>query len=328
MEYLLSGNAGTYSILTTLYGNKEVNVSSDLGLCDVYCCLKALNLRYEDAKCKNKDLAVEYKAKIEDVTRLVTMYIQALGCGNTADAAVYLNDIKNISECSTECNCYGDESAPTMLPITSAVSSAKYILEPESSNLTISSSGSGSSADPVVYEMNLGEGITGDISYLAANLSVAENRMSALESISSHIQNVQDNLSTISETNNYLVVINGDSITLDNLNEKNNVFSDVPTTVSSLETKGIIIPSSDNRELNNKYTVSDVLKKTNKSIATVIPFISGDDKDMGIQVFDVNRNSFSFRMVDKQTNIPMTYKYLIDKSYSIGGQITFKIIAK
>mgnify|MGYP003639339888 CR=1 FL=1 len=327
MEYSIPGNTGSYNIKTTLVGFASASVSSDLGLCDIYCCLKALNDRYEDAKCKNKDLGDEYKDKIESVTRLVTLYTQALDCGNTADAACYLNDIKNISECSTECNCYGEDSAPQGIPITSAVSSVSYALHPESSNLTISSSGSGSSADPVVYEMGLGAGITGDISYLAANLSVAENRMSALESISSHVKNVQDNLSTIPDTNNYSIIISGDSMTLRNLNEKNNVFSDTPLTISTLENREGL-PSVTNRELNNKYTVSNIFQKVSKSIGTVIPFISSDDKDMNIQVFDVSKNSFSFRMVDKQTNIPMTYKYLKDKGYGIGSQITFKIIAK
>ena len=118
---LNAGSAGlsSYEIRVTINGFGNTNVSSDLGLCDVYCCLKALNLRYEDAKCKNKDLAEEYKDKIEDVTRLVTLYSQALDCGNTADAEVYLNDIKNISECSAECNCYGEGSAPANIPITS-----------------------------------------------------------------------------------------------------------------------------------------------------------------------------------------------------------------
>ena len=83
----------------------SVSINTDLGLCDVYCCLKALNDRYEQAKCKNKDLAEDYKAKIEDVTRLVTLFVQSVSCGLTGDADCYLNDIKNISECGTECSC-------------------------------------------------------------------------------------------------------------------------------------------------------------------------------------------------------------------------------
>ena len=86
---------------------------------------------------KNKDLAEEYKAKIEDVTRLVTLYVQAVSCGLTADASCYLTDIKNISECGTECKCYGDNSVPTNIPIVSTTNTRSFVLETSSNISTL-----------------------------------------------------------------------------------------------------------------------------------------------------------------------------------------------
>ena len=193
-----STGSSSSSILTskhyvtgTVTGGATTTINSDLGLCDVYCCLKALNDRYEQAKCKNKDLAEEYKAKIEDVTRLVTLYVQAVSCGLTADASCYLTDIKNISECGTECKCYGDNSVPTNIPIVSTTNTRSFVLETSSNRLNITSSGSGTSADPVVYRMDLGPQIASDINYVAENL---QNTNSIINETNSQLRNVMERI--------------------------------------------------------------------------------------------------------------------------------------
>tara|TARA_R110002012_G_scaffold125149_2_gene276566 strand:- start:5894 stop:7525 length:1632 start_codon:yes stop_codon:yes gene_type:complete len=333
MEYSLNNpiNSSTYSILTTLSGFANTNISSDLGLCDVYCCLKALNLRYEDAKCKNKDLAIDYKDKIENVTRLVTMYTQALDCGNTADAEVYLNDIKNISECSTECNCYGEGSAPANIPITSAVSSTAYKLESESSNLSISSSGSGSSADPVVYKVGLGESVAGDISYISSNISVIENQLQSIENMTNHISALQTDANPGFATQIYNVqldtstgyTIGGSApdahynITTPSLNNK---FKSSPSIIRWDGHTG-----SPDKNYNDWYKISNIFNSSVYNIDSVIATVSDVD-NLNIEAYSIENDSFStfrFRFLDKDTNALKTLN-----SLPSAINITFKIIAK
>lgn len=174
-------NTSLHYVTGTVAGGSSATIDSDVGLCDVYCCLKALNDRYEQAKCKNKELAEDYKAKIEDVTRLVTLYVQAISCGLTADASCYVTDIKNISECGTECSCYGSSDVPANIPIVSSTSSNSFKIQSASERLTMTTSGSGTSADPVVYKMDLGATISGDINYTTQNIHDVNSRLGILE---------------------------------------------------------------------------------------------------------------------------------------------------
>ena len=174
-------NSTKHYVHATVAGGGSSNINSDVGLCDVYCCLKALNDRYEQAKCKNKELAEDYKAKIEDVTRLVTLYIQAVSCGLTGDASCYITDIKNISECGTECSCYGEGDIPANIPIVSKTSSNHTKIESASARLAVTSSGSGTSADPVVYSMDLGASVSADVNYTAQNIDNVNRRLGVME---------------------------------------------------------------------------------------------------------------------------------------------------
>tara|TARA_Y100000401_G_C8321831_1_gene225770 strand:+ start:581 stop:2182 length:1602 start_codon:yes stop_codon:yes gene_type:complete len=180
----------TYYVSETITDGAAIGIVSDLGLCNVYCCLKALNMRYEEAKCKNKELAEDYKVKIEEVTRLLTLMGQALDCGLTGDASQYLLDIKRISECGTECDCYDSENVPALIPITSSSSTTAFRVESASSRLNVSSSGSGTSADPVIYSVDLGSSISGDISYIAGGI----------QSMASRIRTLQDAINSTSST--------------------------------------------------------------------------------------------------------------------------------
>jgi len=183
VEWVFGSGTSMYYVLQTLSSAQTTEVVTDLGLCNVYCCLKALNMRYEEAKCKNKDLAEDYKAKIEEVTRLLTLLGQAVSCGLTGDATQYLTEIKRISECGTECDCYDVDNVPTLIPITSAVSTTAYSLQSASSRINIDSSGSGTSADPVVYRVDLGADVSGDISYIAGGIQSMANRLRTLNDL-------------------------------------------------------------------------------------------------------------------------------------------------
>ena len=335
LEYSLAGNSGSYYILTTITGFANTNVVSDIGLCDVYCCLKALNLRYEDAKCKNKSLAVDYKDKIEEVTRLVTLYRQALDCGNTSDAEVYLNDIKNVSECSTECNCYGGGAAPANLPITSSVSSNSYQLTSNSPNISIRSSGSGTSADPVTYEMELGAEITGDISYIASNMASIESQMEQITQSVNHVENIQNNYNVEFSTQIYHVELTHgfgslSSSSSDILESSYSSYITSPLVNNKFKSSPSIIrwdghAGSPTNNFNNWYKMSNLFNSSSSSIDSVVATIS-DTEDLNIETYNIDNTSFSsfeFRLLDKQTNLPKTVSSLPQKV-----NITFKIIAK
>ena len=335
LEYSLTGNAGSYSVLTTISGFANTNVVSDLGLCDVYCCLKALNLRYEDAKCKNKALAEDYKAKVEDVTRLITLYTQALACGNTADAEVYLNDIKHVSECSTECACYGGNSAPANIPITSSVSSNSYLLQSKNENISVRSSGSGTSADPVVYDLELGPEISGDVSYIASSLASVESQVESLGLSLNNIENIQNNYNLEFSTQVYNVKLSSisnsiaESDSIVNPSFYNFMITSPLTNRKFTPSPNIIRwdghAGSPTNSFNDWYKVSNLFISSTNTIDSVIATIP-DSEGVIAEVYDIDNTSFSsfkFKILDKETKIQKT----VD-SLPAEVNITFKIIAK
>tara|TARA_A100001391_G_scaffold177346_3_gene141106 strand:- start:5215 stop:6843 length:1629 start_codon:yes stop_codon:yes gene_type:complete len=292
----------------TVTGGATTTINSDLGLCDVYCCLKALNDRYEQAKCKNKDLAEEYKAKIEDVTRLVTLFVQAVSCGLTGDASCYLTDIKNISECGTECKCYGDSSVPANIPIVSTTNTKSYVLETSSNRLTLTSSGSGTSADPVVYRMDLGPQLASDINYVAENIqttnSVISETTNQLQDVLQRINNNPGSAERMSMRLGHIYGGGGVRIT------KQQDFI-TGTRFYRADGDDISIISENSSEsnwksLNNSIKVSKLYDSTWKDTSFYIEAFVINVPELQVEVFDVNKKgengygSFLYRFADRK----------------------------
>tara|TARA_R110000850_G_scaffold273392_3_gene409769 strand:+ start:11182 stop:12777 length:1596 start_codon:yes stop_codon:yes gene_type:complete len=318
------GTNQTYSVRESIQYDASSTVSSSVGLCNVYCCLKALNTRYEEAKCMNKSLAENYKNKIEDVTRLVTLYNQSVTCGLNDDADGYLTEIKNISECNTECDCYGVDGAPALVPIVSGTSSVSYELAAASSNLRITSTGTGTSADPIVYEIDLGTVVAGNINYVAENLNAAKNELAAVQAkiatISTDISAL--NSGVIQQVYDLSINSSASTIAVTPLFTSSYLFDS--TTVAVFDNIG----DGNFDDLNCSFTVSDMYIVVNQDSFSLTP---NTYEDNGLKVDVVSKSStgtgsFVFRLLDSETNQPVTNRNL--SNYASNINITFRIITK
>jgi len=330
----LNGGMGadkTHNVKNITQFDAYAEASSTVGLCNVYCCLKALNLRYEEAKCMNKSLAENYKNKIEDVTRLVTLYNQSVNCGLNADAEVYLLEIMNVSECNTECNCYGkdegggDERPPALIPITSSTSSKSYNLVAGSSDMVISSAGTGSSASPVVYNMKLGAGVSGDIAFIASNLNKSIDNIAIIKKSTTKIESKISTLSTGVNQQAYNVELNNSTTTATTtqLVSTTGIFNSAASTVYNNSGLANFL------DMNNSFTVSNIYSSTlTNNLFSVTP-TSHSNSRVSVQVTNkttAGLGAFSFRLMDTETNQPLTNKEL--NNYTMLLNITFRIIIK
>lgn len=127
-----SGN----TISATITGSKETLVECDLTLCDISCCVLALDNRYKDARTENPPLADKY---FKDLTRML-MLIQEFqmfnSCSQHDEAATALSEIKKIGNCSDLCTC-SDDTPAIVIPLCTSGSGAANINVIQGAGITV-----------------------------------------------------------------------------------------------------------------------------------------------------------------------------------------------
>lgn len=104
------------TIVVDLVGSEEIDVECDLDLCDIACCLIALNNRYLANRISNPPQAVRDFADLTRVTQLMEMFASFSKCGKNAQAAQALAEIKTVANCTDGCNC-NDEQPQLIVPL-------------------------------------------------------------------------------------------------------------------------------------------------------------------------------------------------------------------
>ena len=115
------GNGNT--ITATITGSEETDVECDLTLCDISCCVLALNNRYLDARTENPPLADKYFKDLTRVMQLIDMFQMFNSCDQHDEANSALAEIKRVGNCSDACQCSGDEPSIVIPLCTSGGSS-------------------------------------------------------------------------------------------------------------------------------------------------------------------------------------------------------------
>jgi hypothetical protein len=110
-----SGN----TISATITGSKETLVDCDLTLCDISCCVLALNNRYLDNRTTNPVQATKDFASLTRMMQLIDMFQMFNSCSQYTEAATALAEIKQVGNCTDACSCSGDEPA-IVVPLCSA----------------------------------------------------------------------------------------------------------------------------------------------------------------------------------------------------------------
>ncbi|OHC00343.1 MAG: hypothetical protein A2Z57_04430 [Planctomycetes bacterium RIFCSPHIGHO2_12_39_6] len=107
---------GGNTIDVDLVGSEEIDVECDLDLCDIACCLIALNNRYLANRTTNPIQAARDFADLTRVTQLMEMFASFSRCGKNAQASAALAEIKTVANCTDGCNC-DDESPQLIVPL-------------------------------------------------------------------------------------------------------------------------------------------------------------------------------------------------------------------
>lgn len=101
LEYEYDTN---FFIADTVEGTKSINVDCSY-VCQLYCCLKSLNARKENARGVNNVLFEELEYQFSQVMGLLELLFLAIDCGKQEDANALITKIKTIAECTDDCSC-------------------------------------------------------------------------------------------------------------------------------------------------------------------------------------------------------------------------------
>lgn len=97
------------TITATITGSKETDVECDLTLCDISCCVLALNNRYLDNRTDNPVLADKDFKDLTRMMQLIEMFQMFTSCSQNDEASDCLTEIKKLGNCSDKCQCNEDE---------------------------------------------------------------------------------------------------------------------------------------------------------------------------------------------------------------------------
>lgn len=124
MEVKVELVTATHTCLVTLAKQSTFEVACG-DVCNVYCCLKALNTRYTNAKNAGDTYhANEYGVQLSRVSALLNMMQLAVDCGKNADANNLIAEIKTILNCTDDCGC-GTEPR-LLVPLCSSTGGVTY----------------------------------------------------------------------------------------------------------------------------------------------------------------------------------------------------------
>ena len=94
-------------------GQEFIGVSCPADLCDIYCCLRSLWLRYSDQKNTNTVQANKTLGIFNEAMSLSELVGLSIKCGKSDQATEYVTEILRISDCDSGCSC--DDGSPQLV---------------------------------------------------------------------------------------------------------------------------------------------------------------------------------------------------------------------
>lgn len=102
--------ASDFSVTFYLIKTESKNITCDIRLCDIYCCISKTLNNYLQYKGVNDVLANNYKnAYILACSYLTSLQTQ-MQCGNTTNLDKVVAEIRSVTGCTTDCNCEDSEN--------------------------------------------------------------------------------------------------------------------------------------------------------------------------------------------------------------------------
>jgi hypothetical protein len=91
-------------VVDTIEGTQSINVDCSF-ICDLYCCLKTLQLNVQNNRGIDDAKFQYYKDLFEQVMGYVEMLFLAIDCGKQTDANNLLVQIQQLAQCTGDCGC-------------------------------------------------------------------------------------------------------------------------------------------------------------------------------------------------------------------------------
>ena len=124
------------TILATITGSEDTVVDCDLSLCDISCCVIALNNRYLDNRTANPSEAAKDFAKLTRMMQLIEIFTMAYKCDQHTEAAAALSEIKVVGNCTDACSC-GDDEPTLVVPLCGSGNGVSYIQVTAGTGITV-----------------------------------------------------------------------------------------------------------------------------------------------------------------------------------------------
>tara|TARA_R110000822_G_scaffold78394_3_gene187800 strand:+ start:12225 stop:13454 length:1230 start_codon:yes stop_codon:yes gene_type:complete len=110
----------TYNINNTITKTVYVNVPTDTGVCDIFCCVSEYNDKVVAATGDYKRML---QARQGQIAYYLSLISTAFSCSSTADVSTWVDSIKTLCDCRGDCSC-NDGSPILIIPVSSAGSVA------------------------------------------------------------------------------------------------------------------------------------------------------------------------------------------------------------
>ena len=173
--------------------------------------------------------------------------------------------------------------------------------------------------------MNLGSGVSGDIAFIASNLNQSIQNIAEIENSTTNLESAISTLPTGVNQQAYNVGLNNSTTTAttNQLVSTTGIFNSAASTVYN--NSGL----SNFLDKNNSFTTSNIYSSTlTNNLFSVTP-TSHSNSSIYVQITNKTTEglgAFSFRIMDTETNQPLTNREL--NNYTILLNITFRIIIK
>lgn len=102
--------ASDFSVTFYLIKTESKNITCDIRLCDIYCCISKTLNNYLNYKGINDVLANNYKNAYVLACSYLTSLQTQMQCGNTTNLDKVVAEIRSVTGCTTDCNCEDEEN--------------------------------------------------------------------------------------------------------------------------------------------------------------------------------------------------------------------------
>ncbi len=96
-------------VLDEISASKDIKVNCEY-ICSIYCCIRALEQQLINTPVTvNKNLYAQLSDTFQTVMSFVGLAQVAINCGKSDDVNCYLEKIMELTNCTSDCACSGDE---------------------------------------------------------------------------------------------------------------------------------------------------------------------------------------------------------------------------